>query len=103
CQRETLCKTWAEAARLIPKSEVAAVEQMGPVVLPLLQMASNLAVDAKSLDEVASALPVDEKKRFNAALLRAYQTDPAPIEKLLLPLPDGQKIVESLKGDDSGF
>lgn len=103
CQREHLCRTWAEARAMIPAEEATAVEEMAPAVLPLLQAAVQLAEKAKSLEEVAAQLPVAQKKRFSAAMLRQYLDDPATVEKLVLSLPAGKQIVEGLKRPDTGF
>lgn len=103
CERERVCTTWEEVRALISEEESAAVEQMAPAVLPLLQAAALLAEKAKTLDEVAAQLPVAQKKRFSAAVLRRYLEDPDTVEKLLLPLPDGKQIVEALRRTDMGF
>jgi hypothetical protein len=103
CQRDQKCKTWAEASALIPKEEAAAVERMAPVVLPLLQAAARISENARSLDDVVSGLPMKDSKQLTAAVLLAYQNDPAALEKVLLTLPEGRQIVEGLKGDETGF
>jgi hypothetical protein len=103
CQRERKCRTWAEARALIPEEEAAAVERMAPVVLPLLQAAAHISENAKSLDDVVSELPMKDSKQLSAAVLLAYQNDPAALEKALMTLPEGRQIVEGLKGDDAGF
>jgi hypothetical protein len=103
CQREQKCKTWAEARALISEEEAAAVERMAPVVLPLLQAAVHISENAKSLDNVMSELPMKDSKQLSAAVLLAYQNDPAALEKVLMTLPEGRQIVEGLKGDEAGF
>ena len=103
CQCDRKCKTWAEARALIPEEEAVAVERMASVVPLLIQAAAKLSEKAKSHDEVMSELPFLESKQFSAAVLLAYETDPVALEKLLLTVPEGAKIVEGLKDDDTGF
>jgi hypothetical protein len=103
CQRERRCKTWAEARALIPAEEVEAVERLAPVVRPLLEAAASLGEHANSIDRIFSARPLNEQRQVIAAVLRAYQDDPATLEKLLLAIPDGKETVENFKSDKSGF
>jgi hypothetical protein len=103
CQRQRTCKTWAETRALIPEGEASTVEQLAPAALPLLQAAASLTGHAKTIDDVFSALPLRDSKQFAAAVLLAYEKDPAALEELLMKLPEGKQTIDGLRGEDTGF
>ncbi len=103
CQRTRLVSSWEEVRTMIPVAEAEVVEKMRTTVLPLLEAAARLAPNAKTLDEALSSLPVVMKQRFRSAARLAYQQDKTAVEKVLLALPDGAEIVQSLQKAGSGF
>ncbi len=103
CHRERAVASWEEICQIIPTAESAAVEQMMPAVLPVLEAAAKLAEGADSLESVASVMPMIEKKRFAIAVKRMFQRDAAAVEKLLLALPKGTEIVESMRKEGAAF
>lgn len=103
CQRVRQAATWDEARALIPAEEIEAVDKFMPVVLFLLEAAIKIAGNADSLDAVAKALPLTQEKRFGVALRRAFQNDPAVVERLLRALPKGNEVVAALKEDGAGY
>lgn len=103
CQRVRLIPHWEEARALTSAGEVAAVDALLPAVLPLLEAAIKLSGGAKTLDEVAKALPMERSKAFGIAVRRMFQDEPGKVENLLLGLPSGADIVAALKKEGSGF
>lgn len=103
CQRVRLVATWEEVRGLIAQEEVAAVEQMLPVVPGLLDMAAKLGVPGKNLRDVVHALPVTQKKTLEAAIRRRFHEEAVQMGSLLRALPNGADVVADLEGDSGGF
>jgi hypothetical protein len=103
CQRVRKVATWDEARQLAPKAEVDAVDKMMPGVLPFLEAAVKLSTQSGSLDGFMESLPTKDHERFEIALRRSYQQDPAPIEALLDQLPKAAEAVEWLRKDHAAI
>jgi hypothetical protein len=103
CQRVRMIPDWNQTRALIPQAEAEQVEVMFPAVLPLMEAAGKLAGHAKTFDEVVSSLPFAERQRFGYAVLHVFQQNPAPVEKMLLALPQGAEIVASLKKQEMAY
>lgn len=102
-QRTRVIPHWDEVRMLIPTEEVESVEAMLPVVLPLLEAATRMADNAKTLEDVVSVLPDMQRERFGYAVRRVFEQDPAAVEKLLRALPEGGDLVKSMRKPDAGY
>lgn len=89
--------TWEEMRTLISAEEIAAVDQIMPVVLPLLEAATQMSKTTGSLEIIAQALATTQKKRFEIALQRIWQDKPAVVEELLKAQPKGEEIVAAMQ------
>lgn len=103
CQHTRRVATWDEVKSLIPEEEAKTVDAFMPAVLPLLEVAGKLAGEKATLEAVVKALPVTEMQRFGVALHRAFQSDPAAVQRFVQALPDGDKLLAELKKDATGY
>lgn len=103
CQRVRRLASWEQTLALIPAEEATAVDQFVPVVLPLLEAATKIAKNADSLESILQVLPSGERLRFHVAFQRAWQQDPAGMERLLTALPQGAEIVAETKKKGAGY
>lgn len=103
CQRIRRVATWDEVSTLVPEDEVKTVDAFMPAVLPLLEVAGRLAGEKATLETVVKALPVTAMQRFGVAMSRAFQNDPAALQRSVQTLPDGDKLLAELRKDAAGF
>lgn len=103
CQRVRRIATWDEMRMLIPSGETAAVDELVPAVIPLLEAAAKMSKGAGSWDAISQVLPLAERHRFQTALQRTWEKDAAAVEGLLGSLPKGAEIVAAMQKKGAGY
>lgn len=103
CQRTRQVASWEEVKSLIPAEEAAAVDTLMPAVLPLLEAAGRLAGEKATVEAVMKALPLTDVKLFILALRRAFEKDPAAVERCVQALPKGGELLAAFKKEEVGY
>lgn len=102
-QRTRMVAKWDELRALVPEEEIRAVEALLPMVVPLLETAASMGDQEKTLADVISGLSEEQMTRFGHALRRRIEQEPGRVEKLLLKLPEGEKLAASFKDAGAGY
>jgi len=103
CQRTRLVASWEEVRTLVPAEEAAAVDALMPAVLPLLEAAVKMAGEVATVEAVVKALPLADGKLFLLALHRAFEKDPAAVERCVQVLPKGAEMLAAFKKGAAGY
>lgn len=101
--RERKIASWEEMTKLIPIAETAKIELLAQTLPTLLEGAEKLDNHPADVETLLTSVVSGDSNDLVTALLRAYQTNKAVVGNLLLKLPKGAELVESLNGDESRF
>ncbi|TLD71883.1 hypothetical protein FEM03_03925 [Phragmitibacter flavus] len=102
CQRERLKKSWAEVKPMISQEELAAVDELLPSVLPLMEVAME-GTEAGSEDFLSGLVKGVGHRRLMAALMRSFEEKPDEVRGLLSGSTKGREILTGLEGKDAGY